>query len=59
MAVHRPDPNAWGIVSDEDLAYMASRPMSETEILEPPRFEFGYMDDLGGLNVDTFIKMTA
>lgn len=52
------DPNAWGIVSDADLADIASRPMSETETLTPPRYEFGYMDDLGGLNVDTFVKMT-
>jgi hypothetical protein len=51
------DPNAWGTLSDAELAEIASRPMSETEILPPPRYEFGYMDDLGGLNSDTFIKM--
>jgi hypothetical protein len=52
------DPNAWGIVSDEELARIASRPLAEDAILPPPRYEFGYMDDLGGLNMDTFIKFT-
>jgi hypothetical protein len=52
-----PGPDAFGIVSDEDLAYMGSRPLDEHETLEPPRFEIGYMDDLGGLNSDTFIKL--
>ena len=51
------DPNAWAILSDEELAEIASRPLSETEILPPPRYEVGYMDDLGGLNSDTFIKI--
>jgi hypothetical protein len=51
-------PNAWEIVSNDDLAYMASRPLDEEEHLAPPRFEIGYMDDLGGLNSDTFIKLT-
>ncbi len=51
------DPNAWGILSDAELAEIAARPMSETQVLTPPRYEFGYMDDLGGLNSDTFIKM--
>jgi hypothetical protein len=49
---------AWSIVSDADIAAMEARPLSETETLEPPRFEFGYLDDLGGLNMDTFIKIT-
>ncbi len=53
-----PGPDAFGIVSDADLAYVASRPMGETVQLDPPYFEIGYMDDLGGLNSDTFIKMT-
>jgi hypothetical protein len=53
-----PDPNAWGIVSDEELARIASRPLAEDVVLAPPRYEFGYMDDLGGLNMDTFIKFT-
>jgi hypothetical protein len=51
-----PDPNAWGIVSDEELARIASRPLAEDVVLPPPRYEFGYMDDLGGLNMDTFIR---
>ena len=51
-------PDAWGIVSDTDLAEMKARPLSETEVLDPPRYELGYMDDLGGLNMDTFIKLT-
>ena len=51
------DPNAWAILSDTELAEIASRPLSETEILPPPRYEVGFMDDLGGLNSDTFIKI--
>jgi len=50
--------SAWSIVSDADLAEMESLPLSETEVLDPPRYEFGYMDDLAGLNMDTFIKIT-
>jgi len=49
---------AWSIVSEADLAEMKDRPLSETETLEPPRYELGYMDDLGGLNMDTFVKIT-
>ena len=49
---------AWSLVSDADLAEMEARPLSETEVLDPPRYEVGYMDDLGGLNMDTFIKIT-
>jgi MYXO-CTERM domain-containing protein len=50
--------SAWSIVSDADLAEMEARPLSETVVLDPPRYEFGYMDDLAGLNMDTFIKIT-
>jgi len=49
---------AWSIVSDADIAEMEARPLSETEKLDPPRYEVAYMDDLGGLNMDTFIKLT-
>ena len=52
------DQSAWSLVSDADLAEMESLPLSETEKLDPPRYEFGYMDDLAGLNMDTFIKIT-
>lgn len=51
-------PDAWGLVSDTELAEMMARPLSETEVLDPPRYEVAYMDDLGGLNMDTFIKLT-
>ena len=51
------DPNAWGILTEAELDEIASRPMSEDHVLDPPRYEFGYMDDLGGLNSDTFIKI--
>jgi hypothetical protein len=51
-------PDAWGILSDEALAYIAARPLSETETLDPPRYEIAYADDIGSLNVDTFIKIT-
>ena len=50
--------DAWSIVSDAALAEMEARPLAETEVLEPPRYEVAYMDDLGGLNMDTFIKIT-
>ncbi len=50
-------PDAFGIVSDEYLAWFASRPLDENQVLDPPRYEIGYMDDLGGLNSDTFIKI--
>ena len=49
---------AWSIVSEADLTEMKSRPMHETEVLEPPRYELGHMDDLAGLNMDVFIKIT-
>ena len=51
------DPNAWGVLTAAELAEIAARPMSETDVLPPPRYEFGHMDDLGGLNSDTFIKI--
>ncbi|MBE9564393.1 MAG: choice-of-anchor F family protein [Proteobacteria bacterium] len=51
-------PDAWGIVSDADLIAIAERPLDENVTLDPPRYEIAYMDDLGGLNVDTFIKIT-
>ncbi|MBE9564421.1 MAG: choice-of-anchor F family protein [Proteobacteria bacterium] len=51
------DSDAWGILNDADLAAVAARPLDENEILDPPRYEVAYMDDLGGLNVDTFIKI--
>ena len=51
------DADKFGIVPDVELAIMASRPLSETEVLEPPRYELGYMDDMAGLNVDTFVYL--
>ncbi|UCB55209.1 MAG: choice-of-anchor F family protein [Thiotrichales bacterium] len=50
------DPNAWGILSDAELDEIAARPLAEDHVLAPPRYEFGYMDDLAGLNMDTFIR---
>lgn len=50
--------SAWSLVSDADLAAMEARPLDENQVLDPPRYEVGYMDDLGGLNMDTFIKIT-
>jgi hypothetical protein len=46
----------FGILTDAELAAIAARPMSEDHVLAPPRYEFGYMDDLAGLNMDTFIR---
>lgn len=51
------DEDTFGIVPDSELAYMATRPLDEHEILPPPRFEVGIIDDLAGLNVDTFIYL--
>ena len=51
------DLDKFGLVPYEVLAVMASRPLSETEILEPPRYEVGYMDDMASLNVDTFVYL--
>jgi len=48
----------WSLVSDTDLAAMMDRPLDENQVLDPPRYEVGYMDDLAGLNMDTFIKIT-
>lgn len=52
-----PGPDAFGLVSDADLVEMAARPLDEHQVLDPPRYEVGYMDDLGGLNSDTFVKL--
>jgi hypothetical protein len=51
-------PNAWGILTQAELDEIASRPLAENQVLDAPRYEFGYMDDLGGLNSDTHIKIT-
>ena len=53
-----PDPNAWGSLTADELAEIASRPLAEDRVLDPPRYEFGYMDDLAGLNTDVHIKIT-
>jgi hypothetical protein len=50
-------PDEWGIVSDADLVDIAARELSNTT-LAAPHYEIAYADDLGGLNVDTFIKIT-
>jgi hypothetical protein len=50
-------PDAFGLVSDEKLAEIASRPLDEHQVLDPPRYEIAYTDDLGGLNSDTYIKL--
>jgi hypothetical protein len=46
----------FGILTNDELAAIAARPMSEDPVLAPPLYEFGYMDDLAGLNMDTFIR---
>jgi hypothetical protein len=50
-------PNAWGTLSDGELAYIAARELENTTLL-PPHYEIAYADDLGGLNMDTYIKIT-
>ena len=51
------DPNAWRVLTDAELAEIASRPLDENQKLDGPRFEVAYTDDLGGLNSDTYIKL--
>ena len=51
-------PDAWGLVSEADLAALAELPLDENQVLPPPRYEVAFMDDLGGLNVDTLVKLT-
>jgi hypothetical protein len=45
----------FAVVPVSVLADWAERPLSEVEVLEPPRYEAALIDDLGGLNVDTYI----
>jgi uncharacterized repeat protein (TIGR01451 family) len=47
----------FAVVPVAQLIDWAERPLSEDEVLEPPRFETGVIDDLGGLNVDSFIYL--
>jgi hypothetical protein len=54
-----PDPRAWTVLTEPELAEIASRPLDENKTLDPPRYEIGVADDLGGLNSDTFIKLQA
>jgi len=53
------DPNAWRVLTEDELQAIASRPLDEDRVLQPPRYELGVIDDLGGLNVDTYIKLAA
>ncbi|MGB5396299.1 MAG: choice-of-anchor F family protein [Gammaproteobacteria bacterium] len=53
-----PGPDAWEIVSDAHLAWMASRPMDNNNFQGTQRYSIGYMDDMASLNSDTFIKIT-
>ena len=50
-------PDPWGTLSDAELAYIAARELENTTEL-PPHYEIAYADDLGGLNMDTYIKIT-
>lgn len=47
----------FAVVPVEQLIEWAGRPLSEDEVLEPPRYEAGVIDDLAGLNVDSFIYL--
>ena len=51
------DPNAWRVLTEAELAEIASRPLDENKVLDGPRYEVAYTDDLGGLNSDTYIKL--
>jgi hypothetical protein len=51
------DPNAWRVLTEAELAEIASRPLDENKVLDGPRYEIAYTDDLGGLNSDTYIKL--
>lgn len=45
------------VVPEADIAEWAAAPLSETEVLPGPRYEAAVIDDLGGLNVDVFIRL--
>ena len=57
------DGNDWRRGNDRDfarvpeatLAEWAERPLSEDEVLEPPRYEVAPIDDVAALNVDAFL----
>lgn len=49
--------DGFAIVPREQLQEWAQRLLSEDEILEGPRYESGPLDDLSGLNVDSFLYL--
>jgi hypothetical protein len=49
--------NGFAVVPEADLAAWGTRPLSETEKLDPPRYEAAVIDDLAGLNVDVYIRL--
>jgi len=50
--------DGFAVVPDSVLASWGAQPLSETQVLQPlPRYEAAVIDDLGGLNVDVFIKL--
>lgn len=55
------DADAWAIVSDEDLAIIAYNELDEnaTPPFGGPKYEIGHADDLGGLNMDVYVKLDA
>ena len=44
-------------VPDAQLAAWGALPLSETQVLPGPRYEAAVIDDLGGLNVDVYLKL--
>jgi len=51
--------DAWTIVSDTDLAYMAWNELDEhaTAPFAYPKFEIAYADDMAGLNTDVYLVL--
>jgi len=51
--------DAWTVVNDTDLAYMAYNELDEhaTAPFSSPKFEVAYADDMAGLNTDVYLVL--
>jgi hypothetical protein len=49
--------DGFAVVPDAQLAAWGALPLSETQVLPGPRYEAAVIDDLGGLNVDVYLKL--
>jgi hypothetical protein len=53
------DADAWDVVSNADLAVMAWNELDPNAVapFAGPKYEIAHADDLGGLNVDVYVKL--